>query len=324
MTLQLQMRPFSFSLLQPLRTATGVLLERRGWLLQLCDGDTGALGWGEIAPLRMEQWFHCQTLVGELTHEVSRDHLEALIHQGPGAFGFGLGAALAELDGLVGVRASQPWQAAPPSAQLLPAGEQMLMALDQVLHNAPLSPSLTLKWKVATEASDLEQRWLKILLARLPSNARLRLDANGGWDRFTAGSWMELLRQEPRFDWLEQPLAVDDHEGLEQLAQCGLVALDESLEHRPELRESWLGWQVRRPAVDGDPRPLLRQIQAGVPRRMVSTAFETGIARRWLHHLAALQWVGPTPAAPGLAPGWCPAGPLFSADPQQVWAAAAI
>jgi O-succinylbenzoate synthase len=200
----------------------------------------------------------------------------------------------------------------------------MLIALDQILDNALLSPSLTLKWKVATEASELEQRWLKILLARLPSNARLRLDANGGWDRFTAGSWMELLRQEPRFDWLEQPLAVDDHEGLEQLAQRGSVALDESLEHRPELRESWLGWQVRRPAVDGDPRPLLRQIQAGVPRLMVSTAFETGIARRWLHHLAALQWVGPTPAAPGLAPGWCPVGPLFSADPQQVWAAAAI
>ena len=34
MTLQLQVRPFSFLLLQPLRTATGVLLERRGWLLR--------------------------------------------------------------------------------------------------------------------------------------------------------------------------------------------------------------------------------------------------------------------------------------------------
>ena len=72
MTLQLQVRPFSFSLLQPLRTATGVLLERRGWLLRLSDGDTGAVGWGEVAPLGSEQWFHCQLLVGELTHEVSR------------------------------------------------------------------------------------------------------------------------------------------------------------------------------------------------------------------------------------------------------------
>jgi len=322
MTLQLQVRTFSFSLLQPLRTATGVLLARRGWLLRLCDGDFGAVGWGEVAPLGSEQWFHCQTLLEDLPEEVSRDQLEALITQGPGAFGFGMGAALAELDGLVGVHASQPWQAAPPSAQLLPAGDQMLMALDQILANSPVFPSLTLKWKVATEASELEQLWLETLLARLPSNARLRLDANGGWDRSTAGFWMELLRQEPRIEWLEQPLAVDDHQGLEQLAQRGAVALDESLEHRPELRESWLGWQVRRPAVDGDPRPLLRALQDGMAHRMVSTAFETGIGRRWLHHLAALQWVGPTPAAPGLAPGWCPEGNLFSDDPELVWAAA--
>ena len=64
-------------------------------------------------------------------------------------------------------------------------------------------------------------------------------------------------------------------------------------------------------------------LQEGVPQRMVSRAFETGIGRRWLHHLAALQMQGPTPAAPGLAPGWCPAGALFSDDPQVVWEAAA-
>ena len=322
MTIQLQVRPFSFSLLQPLRTATGVLFERRGWLLRLCDGDTGAVGWGEVAPLRTEQWLRCQTLLEELPGEVSRGRLEALIAQASGALGFGLAAALAELDGLVGDLSSEPWQEAPSPAQLLPAGEQMLMALDQVLIDCPPSHALTFKWKVATEASEREQRWLEQLLVRLPHNARLRLDANGGWDRLTAGVWLERLRQESRFDWLEQPLAVTDHEGLEQLAQRGSVALDESLEHRPELRNSWMGWQVRRPSVDGDPRPLLRQIQSGVPNRMVSTAFETGIARRWVHHLAALQWVGPTPAAPGLAPGWCPKGSLFSDNPELVWAAA--
>jgi 1,4-dihydroxy-2-naphthoate octaprenyltransferase len=70
MTLQLLVRPFSFSLLQPLRTATGVLLERRGWLLRFCDGDSGALGWGEVAPLRSEQWLHCQTLLEDLPQEM--------------------------------------------------------------------------------------------------------------------------------------------------------------------------------------------------------------------------------------------------------------
>jgi O-succinylbenzoate synthase len=56
---------------------------------------------------------------------------------------------------------------------------------------------------------------------------------------------------------------------------------------------------------------------------MVSTALETGIGRRWVHHLAALQAAGPTPAAPGLAPGWTPVGPLFAQDPTVVWEAVA-
>jgi O-succinylbenzoate synthase len=55
---------------------------------------------------------------------------------------------------------------------------------------------------------------------------------------------------------------------------------------------------------------------------MVSTALETGVGRRWIDHLAALQAEGPTPTAPGLAPGWTPEGPLFAADPELVWEAA--
>jgi O-succinylbenzoate synthase len=101
------------------------------------------------------------------------------------------------------------------------------------------------------------------------------------------------------------------------------VALDESLTRFPALRRQWPGWQVRRPSQDGDPRPLLAALEAGRPLRMVSTAFETGIGRRWLAHLAALQADGPTPAAPGLAPGWLPQdSPLLSADPAVVWQAA--
>jgi O-succinylbenzoate synthase len=56
---------------------------------------------------------------------------------------------------------------------------------------------------------------------------------------------------------------------------------------------------------------------------MLSTGFETGIGRRWLEHLAALQALGPTPVAPGLAAGWQPAGGLASLDPERVWQAAA-
>ena len=322
MTLRLQRRRFRFALLQPLRTAAGVLAERCGWLLRL-DDDQGAVGWGEVAPLEQQQWFSCEDALTSLSDVVSKAQLEPLLRDVPGALGFGLGAALAELQGVVGAAGTQGWLKAPVPALLLPAGEAMLTALEAAAASAGGLEGRTFKWKVATEADPLERQLLEQLLQRLPPTARWRLEANGGGDRSTAQAWMHRLCADPRLAWLEQPLAVDDQAGLEQLAALGPVALDESLDQRPELRRSWSGWQVRRPALEGDPRLLLQELQVGVPQRMLSTAFETGIGRRWLEHLAGLQAQGPTPAAPGLAPGWTPPGPLFSTDPEQVWAAAA-
>ncbi len=320
MDFALTFRPFRFRLSQPLRTAAGVLSERGGWLLRL-EGFGGAIGWGEVAPLDGSWLTRCEQELGAMPSLLQRDQLEERLPQLSAALGFGLGSALAELDGLVGPRSRTGWLPPPAAAQLLPAGGLMLPQLDKVLEQRGRSRELTLKWKVAAASDDLERRWLEQLMERLPSTAQLRLDANGGWDRRTARSWLDALAGDSRFAWLEQPLPPDDHEGLECLAQYGPVALDESLACNPQLRDSWPGWQVRRPALEGDPRPLLRQLQEGVPWRMVSTAFETGIGRRLIHHLAALQMTGPTPTAPGLAPGWCPAGPLFSDDPEQVWAA---
>jgi O-succinylbenzoate synthase len=182
----------------------------------------------------------------------------------------------------------------------------------------------TFKWKVAVVPDREERALLEQLLEVLSVDGRLRLDANGGWDRPTAWQWAERLAAEPRLAWLEQPLAPGDHAGLCELADRVPVALDESLQVDPALAASWSGWQVRRPSQEGDPRPLLAALEAGRPRLMLSTAFETGIGRRWLQHLAALQAEGPTPAAPGLAPGWQPCGGLASADPEAVWEAAAV
>ncbi len=184
------------------------------------------------------------------------------------------------------------------------------------------APPLTVKWKVAAGDDALERHTLERLLELLPPTARLRLDANGGWDRPTAAAWAWRLAGETRLEWLEQPLDPADAAGLLALAQQVPVALDESLRNSSPPPSPWPGWQVRRPLLEGDPRPLLAALRQGQPRLMVSTALETGIGRRWLDHLAALQSRGPTPVAPGLAPGWRPTGDLFAADPQRVWRAA--
>lgn len=329
--LGLRWRPFTFDLPSPMVTAHGALGRKWGWLLRLEAAD-GGLGWGEAAPLAADPQdpgqVACAACIAALGAWSERSELEARLGELPLPLAFALGTALAELEGWAqtdgGSGAS--WLAAPPSARLLPAGGAMVQELEKALSAAagagPAAP-LTFKWKVAAAQDALERQWLEVLLERLPAAARLRLDANGGWDRATARAWADRLEEDPRLDWLEQPLKPADQAGLQELARRLPVALDESLRASPALRSSWSGWQVRRPALEGDPRPLWAQLRAGAPRRMVSTALETGIGQRLVGHLAALQARGPTPTAPGLAPGWCPDGPLFDLDPRVVWEAAA-
>jgi O-succinylbenzoate synthase len=316
--LRLAWRPFHVSLPQALVTAHGAMTDRRGWLLRLERGD-GALGWGEAAGLDPAER---PRLPADLAaaRPWARDALEERLADLPAPFAFALGLALAELDGL-GAAAGGGWRPAPPSALLLPAGPQGPLALRAAL--AAAAPPPAVKWKVAVQADARERQTLEELLELLPRSCRLRLDANGGWDRPTAAAWAERLGGEERLEWLEQPLPPQDREGLWALARRLPVALDESLRVSPPPSGDWPGWWVRRPAVEGDPRPLLAELAAGRPRLMISTALETGIGWRLVAHAAALQRLGPTPAAPGLAPGWRPPGGLFAADPQVVWEAAA-
>ncbi len=322
--MRLHWRPFALSLPRPLRTARGPLACKRGWLLRLEDPH-GGLGWGEAAPLDGDL-APIAAAIGQLGASSSQAELEAVLARAalPAALAFALGAALAECKGLPRGR----WRPAPASALLLPAGPAALAALEEGLAGHQPTPSGVgpcFKWKVAVHPDGEERQLLEQLLERLPATARLRLDANGGWDRSTAAAWALRLAAEPRLEWLEQPLDPADIQGLDDLAArfpTVPIALDESLQARPQLRQRWSGWQVRRPSEEGDPRPLLVELERGRPRLMLSTGFETGIGARWLHHLAALQAEGPTPAAPGLAPGWRAPGELAAPDPERVWRAA--
>jgi len=339
----LQWRPFAMALPRPLCTARGTMAERRGWLLRL-SSSMGAVGWGEAAPLVFGEAGRARlgqtrgalealarlggTIRGAGGARLSMAQLEAVIasQRCPADLAFALGSALAELAGQVGDPAGgwMPFPA-PASAQLLPAGAGALDVLGVALQahrQCSDAEGPCFKWKVAVRPDAEERALLEQLLARLPSTARLRLDANGRWDRSTAAAWADRLAGDERLQWLEQPLAPADQAGLEDLARRVPVALDESLREQPQLRQRWRGWQVRRPSQEGDPRPLLAELAAGRPQLVLSTAFETGIGRRWLHHLAGLQAQGPTPVAPGLAPDWQPTGPLTSTDPLQVWEAA--
>ena len=140
---------------------------------------------------------------------------------------------------------------------LLPAGADAITALQQALGRQETNAStLVAKWKVGVLDPDTELQLLEQLLEQLPTGALLRLDANGGWDRATAGRWAMRLQNERKLQWLEQPLPPSDHAGLLALGRRLPVALDESLRHSSGLPSGWSGWLAHKPALEGDPRPL--------------------------------------------------------------------
>ena len=316
--MHLHWRSYRFALQPPVITACGPWSDRCGWLLRLDDPESGGLGWGEAAPAPNEHAL-CAAAISALPTALSPGALNERLGTLPGPVAFALGLALAELEGLQG----EGWLPPPVSALLLPAGADAITALQEVLRRQEVNGSaLVAKWKVGVLDPDTELQLLEQLLALLPAGAQLRLDANGGWDRATAGRWAMRLQNESKLQWLEQPLPPHDHAGLLALAKRLPVALDESLREQGGVPVSWPGWLAHKPALEGDPRPLLQQLQAGAPRRMVSTALETGIGARAVAHMAALASQGPTPCAAGLAPGWGASGDLASHNPQLVWEAA--
>ena len=99
--------------------------------------------------------------------------------------------------------------------------------------------SLTIKWKVAIQNNASEEKTLEEILKHLRSNIKLRIDANGSWERKIANRWVDILKDVENIDWLEQPLPTDDIEGLRELNQRIPVALDESLLKYPYLINEW-------------------------------------------------------------------------------------
>ncbi len=321
MLLNFQKKFYTFKLPKSIITSQGRLQERKGWLLQIQDSDS-RIGWGEVSPFDESELSDCRTILQELNASIDRSLLEIKMSTWPNCLNFGIGAALAEIDGLVGNYSHQPWLTKAKTAYLLPSNDSLIPFLDSIIIKNENNPSdITIKWKVAIHPEEIERYLFKEISKRLPNNSRLRLDANGGWNFQQATSWVDLLKDEPKLEWLEQPLGSKDLDGLTQLSKRLPIALDESLLDNPSLINTWKDWQVRRPILEGDPRKLLKELTDGKTQITISTSFETGIGMRWNYHLAAIQQKSSTPTAAGLAPSWHQIGDLFNNNPEIVWRA---
>jgi len=325
MKLIINIKPFSFQLTRKLITSQGIIHNKVGLLLQIKDSD-GNCGWGEVSPIEKNELKKSIESLDYIGRQTTKDSLENYLCelQGLGALTFGLGSSLADLENLTIRKLYFEGFDITKSAYLLPTDIDPLESIVNYIDRSnETKSSCTIKWKVSNQENNFqEEKILQKMLDILPKNFKLRIDPNGGWSRQKAQEWSKELKNEPRLEWIEQPLPSKDIEGLFSLANEIPIALDESLVEFPYLRKTWKSWQIRRPALDGDPRLLLKEIEQEDSQTVISTAFETGIGRRWINHLAARQVKGKNPCAPGLAPGWCPKGPLFNNNPKSVWEAA--
>ncbi|HVS54503.1 MAG TPA: o-succinylbenzoate synthase [Opitutaceae bacterium] len=299
MRFRFQFRRYRLPLRVAVRTAHGVWTEREGVIVRLEIPETGnrkpepesepeqlrGVGYGEAAVL---PWFGTETVdeavaaCGKLGEWIEEEKLAALPRR-LGCLRHAIGAALAEVK-----REHHEWAGegvkALGVAALLPAGRA---AMEQIAAKAE-SGFRVFKWKVGVGDLADELAIFDDVCAALPSGGKLRLDANGAWDRRKTERWLERCAERP-VEFVEQPVAADAR-GADGLL-LGLaqdwptpLALDESLVGDGDV-ERWIGagWPgifVVKPSLLGDVTGAIAMLAKARADVVFSSALETAIGAR--------------------------------------------
>jgi o-succinylbenzoate synthase len=302
MRLNLAYRLYTQVFRTPVRTAHGVWAEREGVIVRITD-ETGASSYGEAAPI---PWFGTETrdeieaALASLGEWVTQEQLAA-VPERLGCLRFALATARRPESGALADYL--------PVAALLPAGRAALAAIAPKVELG----FRTFKWKVGVGDLADELALLDDVIATLPGGAKLRLDANGAWDARQATRWLERAAERP-IEFIEQPCFAGAREGASTVRKTedvlrGLaedyptaIALDESLVGANDV-ERWIadGWRgvfVLKPALLGDPAPVLARLSAAKADVVFSSSLETAVGAH-----AALQvafaWKADKPRALG-------------------------
>jgi O-succinylbenzoate synthase len=279
-------RRYNLPFRQPVRTAHGVWVEREGLILRL-ENDAGVVSYGEASPI---SWFGTETV--DQATEICRGFGEQVTDTDYAAVPAKFASLRFALDtALLGLRTSDlENKKALPVAALLQAGRG---ALDQISAKAE-SGFRTFKWKVGVADPAEELPLLDDLIAKLPNGAKLRLDANGAWDRRRAERWLERCAERP-VEFIEQPIAADA-KGAEDLL-LGLagdfptpLALDESVVSGADVTRwlalGWSGVFVLKPSLLGDAAAIVARLEEAKSSVVFSSALETAIGAKAALRLA--------------------------------------
>jgi O-succinylbenzoate synthase len=293
MTWSLAHRRYRLPFRAPVRTSHGEWREREG-LVILLAGENGMVGYAEVAPLPVsgtETVDQAEAAFRALGGKVEGDAFADLAPGLP-CLSNALQAARRTASGM------PPPHAHLGVAALLPAGRAALAAAGGKAE----AGFRVFKWKVGVAEVDAELGLLDELCAVLPTGSRLRLDANGAWDRRRAEKWLKRCADRP-IEYVEQPCLEPGRgdKALEDLL-LGLarefptpLALDESLAGDGDadrwLGLGWPGVYVVKPLLFADLAGVLRRLEKARAPVVFSSVLETAIgARTGLR--AAFEWKG--------------------------------
>lgn len=296
--------PYRLPLRQPWRSARGEFLHREGWLIEV-ETDCGRTGRGDCAPLPeagTEEPAAALVFLEELAAhlagievQAALEHLDAAPATAPAAR---CGVETALID-ILAQHAGEPlarWLAS--TAVLAVPVNTVLGALDdtvaQRIEQALTQGFRVLKFKVGLHPVPEELARLRSLMAGLPLDARLRLDANGSWNEAEAARFLAGLAGLP-VESVEEPLIEPDPAALARLQQAAPVplALDESLARLPMdtlLTQRPVRRLILKPMVLGGLRPawaLAQRAYAAGLECVVTTTVDSAVGVRAAAHLAA-------------------------------------
>lgn len=318
MNLIFKKKSYCFKLSTKVENSKTTYLTKSGWIIKLKNNDK-KIGFGEVSPLLKEDLKKCEEQLNMIPEYVGVLNLSEQINIFHPCIQSAINSALAEINGKIIFKENYFFDEIDKTAILLNPNN-VISDLNEIKKSqSNIGKSVTIKWKVALKNNNEEEAILEEILSQIGNNIKLRIDANGSWGREMANRWADILKDNKNIDWLEQPLSVDDIDGLKELNKKIPIALDESLLKFPTLIDEWKGWQIRRPSQEKNPDKLLRDLENKKALISISTSFETGIGRRWLYHLSSLQLQGPTPKVPGLAINKFPNSFLFLNQAQKIW-----
>ncbi len=319
MEIKLKKKFFLFKFRKSILNSKRKFNYKKGWIIKLNANNFHNDGFGEIVPLFDEHISICEKQLDMIPENINKDELLEKIYNFHPCIQSGINSALGEIEGIIKYKKKYQFNEIHQSAILVDS-YSILEKLNELKKRFKSKPkTFTIKWKVATKENKVEEKILEKILNQHENHIKLRIDANGAWSRKCANRWSEILVDNTSLDWIEQPLGIDDIEGLYELNKKIPVALDESLLKYPQLIDSWDGWQIRRPSQEKNPLKLLEELNNKNMHISISSSFETGVGKRFLFHLSYLQLLGSTPKVPGLALQQMPNTFLFKNDPKIIW-----